>query len=73
MWYLTEEMVPLALWSSKVSPAEQCALADRLLEIKPDMSAVRPLHRYGTGYGKPIFSKSITLSTTLADLVGTDS
>ena len=26
LWYLTEEMVPLALWSSKVPPAERRAL-----------------------------------------------
>lgn len=73
LWYLTEEMVPLALWSTKVPPAEQRALADRLLAMKPDAVVFQPQHRFGTGFGKPKFPQSVTLSTTLADFVGNDS
>ena len=73
LWYLTEEMVPLALWSTKVSSAEHRALADRLLALKPVTALITPMNRFGTGFGKPKFPAQITLSTTLADLVGADS
>src|SRR6218665_2982241 len=73
LWYLTEEMVPPALWSSKVPPAERRALADRLLAIKPATYVLKPQHRFGTGFGKPKFPESLSITTTLADLVGVDS
>ena len=73
LWYLTEEMVPLALFSSKVPTEQRRTLADKLLAVKPATERVTPLNRFGTGFGKPVFPPAITLSTALADLVGPDS
>lgn len=74
LWYLTTEMIPLALWSDKVPADERRALADRLLAVKSDNALITPQHRFGTGFGKPRFpTDTITMSTTLADLVGPDS
>ena len=74
LWYLTTEMVPLALWSDKVPADDRRALADRLLTFKPDNALANPQHRFGEGFGKPRFpEETITMSTTLADLVGPDS
>ena len=72
MWYLTEKLVPLALWSTKVPDAERRDLANRLLAVKPNADVLQPQHRFGTGYGKPMFPKSISLSITLAELVDVD-
>ena len=60
-WYLTEEMVPLALFSSKVPPEQCSALADKLLAVKSTTDRVAPLNRFGTGFGKPKFPAVITL------------
>lgn len=73
LWYLTAELVPVALWSNKVSEDARRDLADKLLAIKPDAVLLSPQQRFGTGFGKPRFPTSITLTTTLADLVTTDS
>ena len=35
LWYLTAEMVPLALFSNNVPDTERRALANRLLSVKP--------------------------------------
>lgn len=73
LWYITTEMVPLALWSNKVPADERHALVERLLAVKPDNALIAPQHRFGTGFGQPRFPNTITMSTTLADLVGPDS
>jgi len=74
LWYLTAEMIPFALWSDKVPEDDRRALADKLLALKPDNALITPQHRFGTGFGKPRFpNDTITISTTLADLVGPDS
>jgi hypothetical protein len=73
LWYLTSEMVPLALWSSKVPDIERRALADRILAVKPDTEVLKPQTRFGMGFGKPKFPKTITLTSTLADFAGIDS
>ena len=74
-WYLTSEMVPLALFSNKVPTVERQALADSLLTCKPQEEMHVPKNRFGTGFGKPKFPTAtrITESTTLADLVAQDS
>ncbi len=42
--------------------------------FSPDNALITPQHRFGTGFGKPRFpNDTITISTTLADLVGPDS
>jgi hypothetical protein len=73
-WYLHAEMVPLALFSSKVPNEVKRALADRLLALKPVTEWHTPCDRHGTGFGKPeLKSITITPSTNLIDLVGRDS
>ena len=72
LWYLTAEMVPLALWSNNV-PANECrAIADCLLAVKSAFSLSSLQDRFGSGFGKPKFQEDITLATTLADLVAND-
>ena len=39
-WYLTKEMVPLALWSDKVPKSEKRSLADAIIAIKPNTATV---------------------------------
>lgn len=73
LWYLTEEMVPLALWSTKVPAETRKAIAARMLTVKPDTDQTIPNNRFGTEFGKPKFPTTITLSTTLDSLVGRDS
>lgn len=73
LWYLTAEMVPLALFSSLVPSDELRLLANKLLAVKPENNSALPRDRFGTGFGKPKFHKNITDSTTLADLVTSDS
>ena len=52
LWYLTAEMVPLALFSYFTPCAEKCLLADRLLEIQPAAPVISPRGRYGTEFWK---------------------
>ena len=73
LWYLTQEMIPLALFSEMVPKAERQALASRLLEVKPDEELASPCNRFGSGFGKPKFPENISESTSLADLAGSDS
>jgi hypothetical protein len=49
-WYLTAEMVPLALFSELVPTAERRALADKLLTVKPVTAPLKPAPRCGTGF-----------------------
>ncbi|KAG0728825.1 hypothetical protein GWK47_031683 [Chionoecetes opilio] len=73
LWYLTTEMVRLALFSTKVPADERRALASSLLAIKPDEKLLAPQNRFGMGFGKPKFPDDISATTTLAQLVGPDS
>lgn len=73
MWYLTAEMIPLALFSSQVPPSERQALADALLQVQPTNELQSPQNRFGSGWGKPQFPTTINSTTRLCDLVGVDS
>lgn len=73
LWYLTAEMVPLALFSNRVPSNERRELADRLIAVKPASAMLAPKNRFGTGFGKPKFPTDITSTTTLADFVNEDS
>jgi len=73
LWYLTEEMVPLAIFSTSTPSATRRAIADSLIAIKPANGLKVPQHRSGMGFGKPVFPTTISPTTTLADLVGADS
>ena len=46
MWYLTAEMLPLALFSTKVPQEEWRALADSVLAVKPEGTLTKPLNRF---------------------------
>ena len=73
LWYLTAEMVPLALFRHDVPETERRALADALLDVKqPTLQT--PLNQFSAGWGKPKFpSVTISLRTRLCELVGVDS
>lgn len=72
LWYLTPEMVPLALFSDRVPAVERQALADALLMLRPLTSLQAPMNRFGNGWRKPRFVLSIDSSTRLCQLVGVD-
>ena len=62
-WYLTQELIPFALFSTKVSNSQKRSMADQLCTVeKPQNFRV----------GKPVFPK-IAENTTLADLIGPES
>ena len=63
--YLTEELAPFALFSSKAPDDDRRALADSLLAVKSGSELFRPGNRFGTGYGKPKLPADVNLSTTL--------
>ena len=72
LWYLTGEMLPLALFNIKLPAAEQRALADAILQNKPDILPMRaPEQRFETGFGKPMFPV-LSPTTRLADLANAD-
>ena len=72
LWYLTGEMLPLALFSTKVPAEERRALADAILDHKPDdLPMQAPQQRFGTGFGKPKFPV-LSPTTRLADLANPD-
>ena len=73
LWYLTAEMVPLALWRINVPDARRRALADNLLAVKPETALQAPQNRFGAGFGTPAVPPAFTMNTTLADLAGVDS
>ncbi|KAJ4931376.1 hypothetical protein JOQ06_025673 [Pogonophryne albipinna] len=71
-WYLTGEMLPLALFSSKVPNEDKRALASAILEHKPaDLPMHIPEQCFGTGFGKPKFP-TLLPTTSLADLANKD-
>ena len=69
LWYLVGEMVPLSLFSTKVSDVEKRQIADKLLSMKPEISVAAQTDRFGTGYGKPIFPSEINDSSKLVDFI----
>ena len=73
LWFLTPDMIPLSLFSSKVSDSEKEDIASKLLACKPTDGFVTPSGRFGTGHGKPKFPETISLDTKLVDLVSKDS
>lgn len=71
--YLSEELVPLALFSTKVPERDLSSLKQKLFAVKPPEPRLAPHSRFGAGFGKPKFPECITESTRLSDLVGPDS
>jgi len=73
LWYLSAEMVPLALFSDVVPDEEKQSMANKLLAVKPTGTVHKPCSRHGTGFGRPNHPKSIDRSTSLSDLITKDS
>ena len=70
LWYLTGEMLPLALFSTKVPVGER--RADAILEHKPAVLPMKsPQLRFGTEFGKPKFP-ALSPITRLSDLANPD-
>lgn len=69
-WYLTEELVPLALFSRDLSVTEKDGIAQKLLSLQ---SKEEPLfNRYGSGFGKPHFP-SVDATSQLSSFIGKSS
>ena len=73
MWYLTEELVPLCLFSNTLTNAAKQKVVDKLLTIENSEENFSR-KRIGTGYGKPCFPEVPSIPTyELVDYVGADS
>jgi hypothetical protein len=62
-WYLTGELVIVSLFSEEVPVLERSEMAKKLVEIKPVDLPDKPVHRFGSGYGKPSFPGKNIFST----------
>ena len=60
-------MLPIALFSSTIPAGDRHALAESILQHKPDLPLQVAQQRFGNGFGKPIFPV-LSPATTLADL-----
>ena len=70
MWYLTEELVPLSLFSSSTSDETKQLLVD---EIKKHSESSSRCKKVGTDFGKPCFPEIPTKKVCLKTFVGPDS
>ena len=68
-WYLTEELILLALFSDSVSIHEKQVMADKLMTY-PDTGRFED--RHGTGFGKPVLP-SVEDGDTLESFIGPSS
>jgi hypothetical protein len=57
MWYLTEELVPHALFSASVPDSVKENMVVRMMANRPDDVNKMKNKRHGTGFGKPKFPK----------------
>ena len=64
LWYMSSEMVSLALFSNNVSKAELQYLAERLLALRPADKIALSQDRYGNGFGKPVSQRHHWLHKT---------
>ena len=55
LWFLVPEMIPLSLFSSRVSNTDKKALAEAMLSNERSSTDILPQGRFGTGHGKPTF------------------
>ena len=70
LWYITEELVPLAFFSKGLSDTIK---GDTAARSQMFTALKRFEKRRGAGYGKPCFPAEISSSTSLKDLIGPDS
>ena len=69
LWYLTEELVPLCLFSEDVTEEDKATIAKELLQLPKDS----PLKRCGEGFGKPILPSIDSDVRDMISLFGPDS
>jgi hypothetical protein len=69
-WYLCGELVPFALFSSRVQNDEKAEMVKAMMSYKTDFT--NPKYRFGNGFGKPKLVHVLP-STKLSDLVNEDS
>lgn len=53
LWYLSAEMIPLALFDENVPSDERQLIADKLLMLRPTGDDFKIHGRFGEGFGKP--------------------
>ena len=71
-WYLSEELVPLILFSKTVPNSIKQETVSKMLKCKRPEQL--PTNRHGSGFGKPTFKELPKNTTTsLASFVGPDS
>ena len=70
MWYLTEELVPLALFDRGLDDEVRSKIAESIVQCEDQGKGVK---RRGTGFGKPEFPKVDIKKTEIASFVGPDS
>ena len=73
LWYLTAELVPLALFGENVPADEKQQLAQSLMSPDNNPTDDNPTARFGSGFGKPAFPKNITTESKLSDFITPDS
>ena len=71
LWYLTEEFIPISLFSDISPDSVKREFVETLLKVQY-VDNTLPKGRFGAGYGEPKFP-SLTKCTTLKNLVGEDS
>lgn len=62
MWYLTEELSPLSIFSNKISDQEKSLIAKQIIKCKSEYIAEQSM-------GQPTFP-TVTVNTKLKDLIG---
>ena len=70
MWYLTEELVPLSLFSHSLSDEEKDLVSKKILQSQSSDSCVQ---RTGSNFGKPIFPDVPQVTCDLSEFAGKDS
>ena len=73
LWYLTQEMVVLAIFYTNVLIKESQDMADRLILIKPAALPITPVNRFGKGYAKPLWILTLVWLIFLVQTLGTPS
>ena len=70
-WYLTGELISLALWDNKLAIKKE-TLAKSLLSLSSPSDNQQLLKRFGTGFRKPVLPET-TGQETLSDFINDDS
>ena len=71
-WYLAEELIPLALFSSMVAVETKEEMRKSIIFFEKTSVTKRVGLNFG-GYGKPYLPPTIEYGTSLVDLIGLDS